>query len=318
MSSKRNRTKRRPQQRVTQKERRSVEENNISSGNINKLILGVMLLVCTAMKGDGKDIKKAKKYSTKSQESAKLQKPVEKEFNFKPVPGMLTSLPPVETCGSINDANFARSGTGEKFIQVMNNCEGNLQSNGQTSLKCTIPGFRINGALLIQLENIFKQTGVIGKNTLKFNKRTFVFHREDGKDGIPLEKKTDFEATFTPQAKTQAERHVSHSLTNIPLSGDKLDDISGLATEICQTLVIPKYPKDPYKSEIICNSYGFAVRNAYAEKSYREYKDLTGRMTFYIKEEGGKKLKFEIVSQDTYRKLQAALMSKPDILERKY
>jgi len=234
-------------------------------------------------------------------------------FKFKRISGVLDSLPPEQTCVIQDPVEFSRRDLFEKFGEVITGCKGKAQSDGRTYLKCTIPGYKPNSELFSELERIFVETGIVDKNAKIFARRTFVFHREDGKDGIPMPDISNFDAIFTKQAKTQAQPGMSHSFSNIPLSGDKLDDIAGLATEICQTLVIPISIDNPDISETICNSYNVAVKCAYAGMSYKEYNKMA-KSTALLLKEGGKKLRAQVFRRDLYKKLEAALANQPDIL----
>lgn len=254
-----------------------------------------------------------KKPSTTEKISINPNDPDGPVVTFNPIPGVYGSIQPEKTCEGIDPVEFSRESLLKKFARVVVQCKGNLRSNGQTDLKCTVPGYKANADLFRELQRIFLETGIVDSNTQKFGKRTFVFHREDGKDGVPMQPVSNFSAPFTAQAKTQAQPHLSHSFTNIPISGDKVDDIGGLATEICQTLVIPKYQKEIYKSEIICNSYNLAVRGAYTGMSYGKYASLA-RGTAIMLKEGGKRLQFRVLEEQFYINLQKALANKPDIL----
>jgi len=234
-------------------------------------------------------------------------------INFKRIPGEYDSIPAEQTCVIEDPVEFSRRDLFEKFSEVIRGCKGKLQSDGRTFLKCTIPGYRPNSQLFLELEKILLETGMVDSKTLIFEKRTFVFHREDGKDGIPMQDVGNFYASFTKQAKTQVQPGLSHSFSNIPLSGDKSHDVAGLATEICQTLLLPKYPVDPYKSEIICNSYNLAVKCAYSGMSYKEYLKVA-KSTDILLQRGGKRLQMQVIEKNIYKRLQAVLGNQPDIL----
>jgi len=234
-------------------------------------------------------------------------------INFHPVPGHLKSLQATKTCDKVDAVRFARQDIEQKFGSIISGCEGNLRSDGRTFFKCTVPGHKANAQLFLGLEKVFKEAGFVDRSTQTFAKRTFILHREDGKDGVPMGDASSPNASFTKLAKTQALPHVSHSLSSVPLSGDNLTDIKAFATEMCQTLVIPKYPKVVSKSEIICNSYGLTVGCAYSGMSYEKYAELA-RGSAMLMESGGEQLRFEVFSKAIYDKLRKMLASQPDIL----
>lgn len=234
-------------------------------------------------------------------------------LKFREMPGVMKSLPPVRSCDGIDEVNFSRRSVFEKFARIIRGCEGNLQRGGNTWLKCTIPGYRINDKLFQVLERIIDMTG-FSVNLPQAEVRNFIFHRKDGKDGIPLADRNNLKTSFTSQARTYMNRRGPlsfHTFTAIPLSGDKASDITSLAVEICQTRMVGE--RNDMKAEITCNAFNLAVRCAYLKIPYRKYIRLVYSTKAMLKD-GGEKLKVPALNNRIYAMLQKELANQPDIL----
>lgn len=227
------------------------------------------------------------------------------DFMLPPVEGILSKLPPTQTC-KVDKSDFVGKDTPSRFAFVMDKCKGRMQKGGKTFLKSTIEGYKINGELIHDLDEIFVSTGN-SKGLPYVEYRTFVFHRKDGQDGLPGGNMVDFK----PNAMTYVHRKTSHSLTTIPLDGDKAHAVSATATEICQTRMLAE--KDDAKAEITCNSFGKAVASIYANINYVGYTKIM-RGTAFILEEGEGMHTFEPITREVYGKLEKVLADRPDIL----
>ena len=230
------------------------------------------------------------------------------EVNFRPIPGVYRALGPAKTC-DVDTVAFRNAGPFARYSTIIQRCRGKLQGGGGVFLKTTIPGYHANGGLFSNLDKAFSATGH-SRDLPRVDQRTFVFHRGDGKDGLPGGNLS----TFTSQGMTTAQPGLPQSFSSIPLDGNKVKDVGALATEICQSWLMAL---EGAKPEVVCNGYGLAVRSIYSDFSYTQYLQLVDRVAFTISHApGAAELKFEPVKEEIFNALLSTLGGKPDILER--
>jgi len=231
-------------------------------------------------------------------------KPVEVEIRHKPVPGVLKTLTPTRTCDLDIEA-LKQMEPLERFMTVGDKCKGKGQAKGPIMLQTTIPGYHADSVLFQGLERIFDSTGYSSKLP-QVAARVFLFHRMDGKDGLPGGNLI----SFAPHAMTSAQPGVSMSFSSIPMRGDKSQDISALATEICQSKMLAE--KDQGRAESVCNSYGRAVNSIYDGHSYEQYRQLMLAAKGVMPD--GTRIPFTPYPKEIYELLKVLLKDLPDIL----
>jgi len=233
---------------------------------------------------------------------------------FPPVFGVYKTLPPAETC-NIEIGEFKRANVGERFSRAVKNCQGRWQKGGNTFLKTTIPGYHADGMLFNQLDSIFNSAGY-ADDLPQAAFRTFIFHRSDGKDGLP----GGNISFFSPAASTSIEPNISVTLTSIPLNGDKRGDVAALATEICQSRMVAE--RDDVKAESTCNAFGLAIRCIYGKFPYGKYRAIAKDIIFVTDTNipngmsAGQRHKIQPIRKEVYQALVGVLGSQPDILKK--
>lgn len=227
-----------------------------------------------------------------------------REFSFQSTPGLYSRLTPQQVCNAEEDS-FKQMDIAKRFEFVVQDCRTKLQRGGNTFLSVTIPNHRINGALVAELDRALELEGDF-KGLPQVGQRTFIFSREDGKDGLPGGNLVN----FGPEAQTYVPARVSHSFSSIPLEGDNGADFGALATEMCQTKMLAE--PNHIKAESECNSFGLAVRCIYQGLSYSKYVELANASKMILGD--GTELTPDPVKPETYKKLESDFSSKPDIL----
>ncbi len=233
---------------------------------------------------------------------------------FPPVFGVYKTLPPTKTC-NIEIGEFKRANMSERFSRAVKNCQGRWQKGRNTFLKTTIPGYHADGMLFNQLDSIFNSTGY-ADDLPQAAFRTFIFHRSDGKDGLP----GGNISFFSPAASTSIEPNISVTLTSIPLNGDNRGDVAALATEICQSRMVAE--RDDIKAESTCNSFGLAIRCVYGKFPYSKYRALAKDIIFVTASDipnglnSGTRHRIQPIREKVYQALVGVLGSQPDILKK--